>query len=507
MVRIGWNGVSQYWSFVGSGTNRGLNLYYSTNAKIFNFNDSYLSFYDGTTNNYLVSRFDRKNWIFYTGESTTGGSKLASFGKDGAITYTDDGRYMLKLSGPSLKFYNGQTTVEGNYVTHLSAAKMTYNNSTYWGSYIGPNSSYSISKFFAIGCAYEEGSGSSPKEGLTAVYFKDSVNYLKHQGMSIIGNMWLSYGGRIKTGENGYEGPTMYILHDTANTSIYQKMAIGMQANSRRDFCYAYNDKIYYSVFYWKRHYNGEDISNLAMRVYTDYLIHGDADNRYIYSASDNWDLGIKTIRFQSGGQLNCYNYNGNGYGYTPDVSSDIRLKKDVYDSTIEALPVILKLKHREFTYKENNKFKEIGYIAQEIKEIKEDFVYYLEKFDENGNIIDKQYNINSKNIIPYITKAQQEMYEIIQKQQKEIEFLKNKIETLNSVNKINDIENCIDISEEVDEEIKGSFLGPKDNVKPKEGYSDNVSWNVNKDKEIISVDNETGEEINMEDYKSVLNS
>ena len=507
MVRIGWNGVSQYWSFVGSGTNRGLNLYYSTNAKIFNFNDSYLSFYDGTTNNYLVSRFDRKNWIFYTGESTTGGSKLASFGKDGAITYTDDGRYMLKLSGPSLKFYNGQTTVEGNYVAHLSAAKMTYNNSTYWGSYIGPNSSYSISKFFAIGCAYEEGSGSSPKEGLTAVYFKDSVNYLKHQGMSIIGNMWLSYGGRIKTGENGYEGPTMYILHDTANTSIYQKMAIGMQANSRRDFCYAYNDKIYYSVFYWNRRRNGEDISNLAMRVYTDYLIHGDADNRYIYSASDNWDLGIKAIRFQSGGQLNCYNYNGTGYGYTPDVTSDIRLKKDVYDSTIEALPVILKLKHREFTYKENNKFKEIGYIAQEIKEIKEDFVYYLEKFDENGNIIDKQYNINSKNIIPYITKAQQEMYEIIQKQQKEIEFLKNKIETLNSVNKINDIENCIDISEEVDEEIKGSFLGPKDNVKPKEGYSDNVSWNVNKDKEIISVDNETGEEINMEDYKSVLNS
>ena len=496
MVRIGWNGVNQYWSFVGSGKDKGLNLYYLTNAKIFNFNDNYLGFYDGTTNNYLISLFDRKNWIFYTGESATGGSKLASFGKDGAITYTDDGRYMLKLSGPSLKFYNGQTTVESNYIAHLSAAKITYNSSTYWGSFIGPNPGYSTSKFFAIGCQYEEGSSGTPKEGITAIYFKDSTNYLRHQGLSVIGNMWLSLGGRIRVGSTGYEGPTLYVLHDSLNTDLYHHLAIGMQKSEYRSFCYALDDNIKYSVY-------GDVSNNLYIRVYTDYMLKGDNNYRYIYSGGETNSTGVKAFKMQTETLLTLNTYEGQVYGFFPDASSDLRLKKDVYDSEVSGINTIMKIKHREYSFKNNNDFYEIGYVAQELKEINDKFVAGIDRYDENHNIIDKQYIINTNNIIPYITKSQQELYQMLLEQQEIIKRLENKI---NTIKEEKDIENCIDISIETNEEIQGSpdFSKPD---KIHKGYSDNVSFNINKDREMVTVDNETGEEINMEDYKSVLNS
>ena len=99
MVRIAWNQVSSYWEFIGSGSEKGLNLYWSGKSRIFNFNDNYLSFYDAsatynsssssyTTYDKLLSRFDRKDWIFYTGKESVGPRdstskyKVCSIGKN-----------------------------------------------------------------------------------------------------------------------------------------------------------------------------------------------------------------------------------------------------------------------------------------------------------------------------------------------------------------------------------------------------------------------------------------
>lgn len=102
MVRVGWNEVSSYWSFIGSGDNVGLNLNYNSTSKIFNFNDYGLRFFDRTNNN-LASQFKDGVWYFFKNGATSEGNganvpstyKVAEMGKNG------------------IRFYNGaQTPVE-----------------------------------------------------------------------------------------------------------------------------------------------------------------------------------------------------------------------------------------------------------------------------------------------------------------------------------------------------------------------------------------------------------
>lgn len=112
MVRIGWNGISSYWAFEGNH----LILYYSTNQKIFDFNDYTLDFYDGTTNNYELARFDRSDWVFYKGISTSTGSyKICSIGRSYFQVFAgDSGNTQLALfddNGIQLNDTNGNKRV------------------------------------------------------------------------------------------------------------------------------------------------------------------------------------------------------------------------------------------------------------------------------------------------------------------------------------------------------------------------------------------------------------
>lgn len=105
LVRVGWNNVNEYWEFIGTGSGRGLNLFTRTDnlGRVFNFNELYLSFYKGSPQyddyhnlyetNFLVSRFDKKKWTFYTGSeevsptTSTTHYKVAEFGYNGLTIY------------------------------------------------------------------------------------------------------------------------------------------------------------------------------------------------------------------------------------------------------------------------------------------------------------------------------------------------------------------------------------------------------------------------------------
>jgi len=101
--------------------------------------------------------------------------------------------------------------------------------------------------------------------------------------------------------------------------------------------------------------------------------------------------------------------------------ASDKRLKKNIKNTSINALNVINKIKHKEFQYKNNDKLIPIGYIADELKEIDENLIV------EVGE--EKLKQPNETYIIPLLSKAIQEQQEQINELKIEIEKLKERID------------------------------------------------------------------------------
>lgn len=99
--------------------------------------------------------------------------------------------------------------------------------------------------------------------------------------------------------------------------------------------------------------------------------------------------------------------------------ASDGRLKRNIAPSTVEATNVIKSIKHREFDWKDTTKgHVNIGYIAQELEEINKDFVLKIPQYKDpeiKDEIVDYAYQIDERKIIPYMTKAMQEMAERIE--------------------------------------------------------------------------------------------
>ena len=112
-----------------------------------------------------------------------------------------------------------------------------------------------------------------------------------------------------------------------------------------------------------------------------------------------------------------------NGYNVLTSAS-DERIKKNIVDSEIEALKLINKIHHKSFDWNKEKAHKEghidIGYIAQELIKIDSNFVVYSERHDT--------YQINTLYVLCTATKAIQELDDKIDKQQKMIEFLADKL-------------------------------------------------------------------------------
>ncbi len=142
---------------------------------------------------------------------------------------------------------------------------------------------------------------------------------------------------------------------------------------------------------------------------------------------------GKKCLTSSFDGNINIENINfmplsdGQNYGYIQFVTqshgsvgvyvwqSDERIKRDIENTEVNAIDIIKLIKHRKFKYKESNLVESIGYIAQELEEINNNFVAKIPQKDGS-----ETYQINETKIIPYVTKA-------IQEQQEEIEELKQK--------------------------------------------------------------------------------
>lgn len=150
---------------------------------------------------------------------------------------------------------------------------------------------------------------------------------------------------------------------------------------------------------------NIKDVLNMAT-TYDVLYFNGEASN-YMY------------FEFRSGGNVIVYNN-----------SSDKRLKDNIKDSEIKALDTIDKIKHRQFDWKKNNKHENIGYIAQEMEEIDENYIHKTKIKNKDGED-DYDYQINLLSVLSTATKAIQELNAKVNSQEQEINFLKEKINSL----------------------------------------------------------------------------
>ena len=121
---------------------------------------------------------------------------------------------------------------------------------------------------------------------------------------------------------------------------------------------------------------------------------------------------------------------------------SDGRLKHNIKNTKINALDKIKQIKHRQFIWNKDNKEEHIGYIAQELEKVDENYVIKNPQYDENGNIIDYLYQVNLLPILATATKAISELEEKLEEKEsiinKQQEFLFKIAEKLNMQNEYN---------------------------------------------------------------------
>lgn len=206
-------------------------------------------------------------------------------------------------------------------------------------------------------------------------------------------------------------------IHDIAygvGISIYKRFEIWDENNDV--FTIKKNDNGTYTFDMYNGYIN--NVTNMATTYDVSYF-NGEANN-YMY------------FEFRSGGNVIVYNN-----------SSDKRLKDNIKDSEIKALDTIDKIRHRQFDWKRNNKHENIGYIAQEMEEIDENYVHKTKIKNKNGED-DYDYQINVLSVLSTATKAIQELNAKVNSQEQEINFLKEKINLLLKERSTNNGENNI---------------------------------------------------------------
>lgn len=114
-------------------------------------------------------------------------------------------------------------------------------------------------------------------------------------------------------------------------------------------------------------------------------------------------------------------------YIILPDsVPSDKRLKTDIKDTNIKALPIIDKMNFKNFNWKDTGKNEKLGLIADDLQLISKDLVSEVK-----GGKFKKTKVVNKSKMIYYNSKAIQELNNIIKKYEEKIADLESRIKYL----------------------------------------------------------------------------
>ena len=154
-------------------------------------------------------------------------------------------------------------------------------------------------------------------------------------------------------------------------------------------------------------------------------VIGSASGDQLVRTANDSLNTHIGFIRKITGSKTYMEVLCNNG-AYGIDMwNSDKRLKKNIKDTEVNALEIIKKIRHASFDWIETGNHENIGYIADEVLEIFPDGVY------EVGD--EKIKHISNTTITPLISKAVQELNDIVNEQQSVIDAQQKEIDDLKS--------------------------------------------------------------------------
>ena len=116
---------------------------------------------------------------------------------------------------------------------------------------------------------------------------------------------------------------------------------------------------------------------------------------------------------------------------FSPDWTSDARLKENIETSDKDSLELINSIPHYAFDWKKDGKHEDIGYIAQELETIDKNLVNKHDITDENDKVIDYDWTINERYIIANLTRAVQQQQELIDYLYSQLKIKKDKVKKI----------------------------------------------------------------------------
>ena len=166
--------------------------------------------------------------------------------------------------------------------------------------------------------------------------------------------------------------------------------------------------------------------------VFLDYNAEEDANatavfRRPIASAGSN-KTKVAFLQSHAGNKISIraqYGSTSWGTATFTGSSSDIRLKEDIKDSSVNALSKIMQMQIREFNWKQTGVHQELGCVADEL-ELIDPLLTVGGGYDDDGTMNIK--SIDTLLLSEYAIKGIQELYKQNKQQQKRIEYLESQL-------------------------------------------------------------------------------
>lgn len=159
-----------------------------------------------------------------------------------------------------------------------------------------------------------------------------------------------------------------------------------------------------------------------TLDLFENYVMAGNIANmnNLKYMSGSTWEASGDKY-----GMLYCTLRDGQEFTITSySATSDERLKENIKSTKLNALERIKKINHIQFDWKNTKEHEEIGYIAQELEKIDKNYVFKIPNPKNN----DMKYTVRELAILATTTKAVQELNEKVEKQEKIINKLLEKL-------------------------------------------------------------------------------
>ena len=98
---------------------------------------------------------------------------------------------------------------------------------------------------------------------------------------------------------------------------------------------------------------------------------------------------------------------------------SDRNLKKNIRQTKVDATEIVKAIGHYEFEWKRDDDFVKLGYVAQQLEDLDEDFVLKIKQ--PEGSEYEYLCQINEFTLVPYLSKCLQEVIGRLEKVEEKI--------------------------------------------------------------------------------------